>query len=148
MSPPESTFVHPNTSSVQLHLSAWKSGGCPILHFLVQHRPKYLQGQWTSEKLEASRDLHVIRHLSPDRDYVVMVTAHSEAGHTQGEYNARTLPASALGTLVPNHDCPHPPYSQSILHVKRNLRISLEYFLPLPEVSPTQGRCPLPPYVL
>lgn len=98
MSPQESIFIVPNTTSVQLNLSAWKSGGCPILYFLVQHRPKY-QSQWTSvsEKLDMPRDVYVIRHLSPDRDYVVMVTAHSEAGLTQGEYAVRTLPASALG---------------------------------------------------
>ena len=98
MSPQESIFILPNTTSVQLNLAAWKSGGCPILHFLVQHRPKY-QSQWTSvsEKLDMPRDVYIIRHLSPDRDYVVMVTAHSEAGLTQGEYAVRTLPASALG---------------------------------------------------
>lgn len=98
MSPQESIFIIPNTTSVQLNLAAWKSGGCSILHFLVQHRPKY-QSHWTSvsEKLDMPRDVFIIRHLSPDREYVVMVTAHSEAGLTQGEYAVRTLPASALG---------------------------------------------------
>lgn len=43
------------------------------------------------------RDSYVIRHLGPDRDYVVMVIAHSEAGLTQGEYAVRTLPAAAIG---------------------------------------------------
>ncbi|PRD23567.1 UNVERIFIED_CONTAM: Dscam2 [Trichonephila clavipes] len=97
MSPQESVFLHPNATSVALHLSAWKNGGCPISHFVVQHRPKY-QSQWitASEKLDMPREIHTIRHLSPDRDYVVMVTAHSEAGLTQGEYVVRTLPASAI----------------------------------------------------
>ncbi|XP_035206928.1 Down syndrome cell adhesion molecule-like isoform X2 [Stegodyphus dumicola] len=97
MSPQGSVFIHPNATTVTLNLSAWKSGGCPIRHFTVQHRPKY-QNLWTtaSEKLDMPRDIYIIRHLSPDREYVIMVTAHSEAGLTQGEYAVRTLPASAL----------------------------------------------------
>ncbi|GBM47614.1 Down syndrome cell adhesion molecule-like protein Dscam2 [Araneus ventricosus] len=97
MSPQESVFLHPNATSVTLHLSAWKNGGCPITHFVVQHRPKY-QSQWitATEKLDMPREVYTIRHLSPDRDYVIMVTAHSEAGLTQGEYGVRTLSASAI----------------------------------------------------
>lgn len=100
MSPHQETFLKPNVSSVTLNLGAWQSGGCPIKHFVVQHRPKYLS-QWTTitDDLEVPRDFYVIRHLSPDRDYVVMVTAHSDAGMTQGEYLFRTLPTSAIGTL-------------------------------------------------
>ncbi|KFM72780.1 Down syndrome cell adhesion molecule-like protein Dscam2, partial [Stegodyphus mimosarum] len=92
MSPQESNFLQPNTTSVTLNLGTWQSGGCPIRHFLVQHRPKY-QNQWTKvpDKLEMPRDTYVVRNLAPDREYVVMVTAHSEAGLTQGEYNFRTL---------------------------------------------------------
>ncbi|GIY83431.1 down syndrome cell adhesion molecule [Caerostris extrusa] len=87
MSPQASVFLQPNTTYVVLHLSSWKEGGCPITHFAVQHRPKY-QSQWitATDKLDSPRDVYVLRHLSPDRDYVVMVTAHSEAGLTQGEY--------------------------------------------------------------
>ncbi|XP_054712913.1 cell adhesion molecule DSCAM-like [Uloborus diversus] len=98
MSPQESAFLTPNASSVRLNLNAWQSGGCPILHFVVKYRPKY-QNQWTAvpDKLEMPRDSYVIRHLSPDRDYVVMVTAHSQAGLTQAEYSFRTLHASQAG---------------------------------------------------
>ncbi|GFW99045.1 down syndrome cell adhesion molecule [Trichonephila clavipes] len=99
MSPHESSFLHPNTTSITLNLAAWQSGGCPIRHFVVQYRPKYLNS-WTTltDKLDMPRDTYVIRNLSPDRDYVVLVTAHSEAGLTQAEYLFRTLPAS---TIVP-----------------------------------------------
>ncbi|CAL1281787.1 unnamed protein product [Larinioides sclopetarius] len=98
MSPQESVFVQPNSSSVTLNLGAWQSGGCPIRHFAVRYHPKY-QNQWTTvtDKLDMPRDTYVVRHLSPDREYVVMVTAHSEAGLTQGEYSFRTLPASQAG---------------------------------------------------
>lgn len=92
MSPQESVFLSPNSTSVRLNLGAWQSGGCPIKHFVVQYRPKY-QNQWITipEKLDMPRDMYLLRHLSQDREYVVMVTAHSEAGLTQGEYNFKTL---------------------------------------------------------
>ena len=98
MSPSESAFIIPNTTSVTLLLSAWQSGGCPIQHFVVQYRPKY-QNQWTTiaEKLSMPRDVYVLRHLAPDREYVVMVTAHSEAGLTQAEYAFRTLSPYSIG---------------------------------------------------
>ncbi|CAL1295071.1 unnamed protein product, partial [Larinioides sclopetarius] len=97
MSPHESSFLQPNTTSVTLNLGVWQSGGCPIHHFVVQYRPKYLNA-WTTltDKLDMPRDTYVIRSLSPDRDYVVLVTAHSEAGLTQAEYLVRTLPVSPL----------------------------------------------------
>ncbi|KAF8789830.1 Down syndrome cell adhesion molecule like protein [Argiope bruennichi] len=98
MSPQESVFLQSNSTSVTLNLGAWQSGGCPIRHFAVKYHPKY-QNQWTTvtDKLEMPRDTYVVRHLSPDREYVVMVTAHSDAGLTQGEYSFRTLPASQAG---------------------------------------------------
>ena len=98
MSPSESAFIIPNTTAVTLLLSAWQNGGCPIQHFVVQYRPKY-QNQWTTiaEKLSMPRDVYVLRHLAPDREYVVMVTAHSEAGLTQAEYAFRTLSAYSIG---------------------------------------------------
>ncbi|XP_054712904.1 cell adhesion molecule Dscam2-like [Uloborus diversus] len=97
MSPHESSFLLPNSTSVALNLNAWQSGGCPIRHFVVQHRPKY-QSHWTtvSEKLAMPREVYVLQNLSPDTEYVVMVTAHSDAGLTQGEYLFRTLSASSI----------------------------------------------------
>nr|XP_042896210.1 Down syndrome cell adhesion molecule-like protein Dscam2 isoform X1 [Parasteatoda tepidariorum] len=97
MSPHESAFIVPNATSVTLIMSAWKISGCPIKHFMVQYRPKY-QSQWilSTEKLEMPRETYLLRHLAPDRDYDVMVIAHSDAGLTQGEYAIRTLPSSAL----------------------------------------------------
>lgn len=101
MSPSETSFIIPNTTSVTLVLSAWQSGGCPIQHFVVQYRPKY-QNQWTTipEKLSMPRETYALRHLAPDREYIVMVTAHSEAGLTQAEYSFRTLSPYSIGTSL------------------------------------------------
>ena len=99
MSPGESSFVFPNKTSATLLLSTWQSGGCPIRHFVVKYRPKY-ESQWTTiaENLDMPKDVFVLRHLEPEKEYVVMVTAHSEAGLTQGEYSFRTLPSYTIGT--------------------------------------------------
>ncbi|XP_042913100.1 cell adhesion molecule Dscam1, partial [Parasteatoda tepidariorum] len=99
MSPHGSHFLSPNTTFVVLNLGAWQSGGCPIKHFEIQYRPKYIS-QWSKvvEKLEMPRDVYFLRNLSPDREYEVMVTAHSDAGLTQAEYSFRT---ASLNPLAP-----------------------------------------------
>lgn len=63
------------------------------MYYNIQYKHKY-QSQWTSvpERIPATQEKTVIRQLVPDRDYILMVTAHSEAGVTQGEYKFRTLP--------------------------------------------------------
>lgn len=99
MSPSESSFIIPNKTSVTLVLSAWQSGGCPIRHFIVKYRPKY-ENQWITiaETLKMPRDVFVLRHLEPEKEYVVMVTAHNDAGITQAEYSFRTLASYNIGT--------------------------------------------------
>ncbi|GFU12426.1 down syndrome cell adhesion molecule [Nephila pilipes] len=93
MPAPQNSFVTLNSTFVVLHLDGWQSGGCPILHFNIQYKAKY-QNQWTSvpDRIPANREKTILGQLTPDREYIVMVTAHSEAGVTQGEYKFRTLP--------------------------------------------------------
>lgn len=93
MPAPQQSFITLNSTSVTLHLDEWQSGGCPILHFNVQYKHKY-QSQWTAypERIPSNQDKFILRQLVPDREYIIMVTAHSEAGVTQGEYKFRTLP--------------------------------------------------------
>ncbi|KFM72389.1 Down syndrome cell adhesion molecule-like protein Dscam2, partial [Stegodyphus mimosarum] len=96
MPAPQQSFITLNSTYVILHIDGWQSGGCPILHFNIQYKHKY-QTQWTSfpERIPANRDKVILGPLVPDRDYFVMVTAHSEAGVTQGEYKFRTLPMAS-----------------------------------------------------
>ncbi|XP_054712942.1 LOW QUALITY PROTEIN: cell adhesion molecule DSCAM-like [Uloborus diversus] len=98
IAPQISSFIKPNATFATLHFGAWQSGGCPIYYFEVKYKTKSMN-QWTtvSERLDMPKNLFAIRNLIPDREYVVMVTAHSEAGRTQGEYNFRTLDAVAVG---------------------------------------------------
>ncbi|GIY24729.1 down syndrome cell adhesion molecule [Caerostris darwini] len=100
----QNSFVTLNSTFVVLHLVGWQSGGCPILHFNIQYKAKY-QNQWISipDRIPANREKTILGQLTPDREYIVMVTAHSEAGVTQGEYKFRTLPLqySSESTSLP-----------------------------------------------
>ncbi|GFV69375.1 hypothetical protein TNCV_3261391 [Trichonephila clavipes] len=53
-----------------------------------------------------AEDTFVVRHLT-GQEYVVMVTAHSEAGLTQGEYSFRDIAcipnAGSVDTLFPSN---------------------------------------------
>lgn len=35
------SFLEVSAGSVTLHLNAWKDGGCPILYFVVEYKPRY-----------------------------------------------------------------------------------------------------------
>ncbi len=35
-------FLEVSAGSVTLHLNAWMDGGCPILYFVVEYKPRYL----------------------------------------------------------------------------------------------------------
>ena len=36
------SFLEVSAGSVTLHLNAWKDGGCSILYFVVEYKPRYL----------------------------------------------------------------------------------------------------------
>nr|XP_042903239.1 Down syndrome cell adhesion molecule-like protein Dscam2 isoform X1 [Parasteatoda tepidariorum] len=101
MSPQETAFIHANVTSSNLILSAWKTSGCPIKHFIVQYRPKY-QSQWisSSKKVQMPPDIYVLQNLVAEKEYDIMVTAVSDAGLTQGEYTVRTLSQQALAPTM------------------------------------------------
>lgn len=37
--PEMADLLQANSSCVNLNLSSWNNGGCPILHFSIEHRP-------------------------------------------------------------------------------------------------------------
>lgn len=37
--PDEQEFIITNSSCINLQLSLWSDGGCPISHFSIEHRP-------------------------------------------------------------------------------------------------------------
>ena len=36
------SFLEVSAGSVTLHLNAWKDGGCSILYFVVEYKPRYV----------------------------------------------------------------------------------------------------------
>lgn len=101
VSPQKEVFLSINTTSVMLHLQSWQSGGCPIQYFSVLYRPKF-QRQWKqiAERISAQQQYFEIRHLAPGREYVLRVTAHSEAGTTEAEYIVHTLNISVAAPTI------------------------------------------------
>merc|ERR1719336_3226624 len=86
--------------SVTLHLNAWVDGGCPIVYFVVEYKPKNQQ-DWTlvSNSVKAGGNF-VVLDLNPATWYNLRVTAHNNAGFSIAEYEFATLTATG-GTLAP-----------------------------------------------
>ncbi|XP_077559684.1 cell adhesion molecule Dscam1-like isoform X2 [Haemaphysalis longicornis] len=82
----------PNVTSLGLVLGAWRDGGCPISHFLVQYRPRD-EPEWTllSSRVLPDRDVVPIGDLVAGTWYQVLVVAYNSAGSTRAEYSAATL---------------------------------------------------------
>jgi len=40
--PDPQAFLEVSAGSVTLHLNAWTDGGCPILYFVVEYKPRYV----------------------------------------------------------------------------------------------------------
>lgn len=92
LSPHKDSFLVINSTWVLLRLGAWSSGGCPILHYSVFRRGSGQQGwEAVSERVDSAQSHFEVRHLVPNRDYTLRVSAHSEAGTTEAEYRFTTL---------------------------------------------------------
>ena len=39
--PEPQSFLEVSPGSVTLHLNAWENGGCPIVYFVVEYKPRY-----------------------------------------------------------------------------------------------------------
>lgn len=81
LSPSTQEFVIPNSTIALLRLSSWQTGGCPIKSFSFKFKPIY-QKQWIilSDEVVFEKDFYFIRDLVPNKDYKLLVSAHSDAG--------------------------------------------------------------------
>ena len=77
-----------------LHLNAWLDGGCPILYFVVEYKPKS-QKDWSvvSNNVKSGGNF-VVLDLNPATWYNLRVTAHNNAGFSIAEYEFATLTAT------------------------------------------------------
>lgn len=86
-------ILEPNTTFILIRLDKWPDGGCKVLYFVIQYKPRN-QRTWTlvSNNIQSTQNEFVIADLHPGNLYNVHITAHNDAGSTMGEYEFRTLP--------------------------------------------------------
>lgn len=41
--PEKSQFIKITSTSITLHMPAWKDGGCRMSHFVVEHKKRYVE---------------------------------------------------------------------------------------------------------
>ena len=84
-------FLEVSAGSVTLHLNAWQDGGCPIIYFVVEYKPKN-QKDWSvvSNNVKPGGNF-VVLDLNPATWYNLKVTAHNNAGFSIAEYEFATL---------------------------------------------------------
>ncbi|GIX99228.1 down syndrome cell adhesion molecule [Caerostris extrusa] len=97
----EQSFITRNATTFILRLSAWKSGGCPILFFVIQYKQqRQLDWNVLSPRIEPEEEYAKITNLTPSTWYSILVTAHNNAGPTEVEYVTSTLTLLG-GTIEP-----------------------------------------------
>ncbi|OTF78765.1 hypothetical protein BLA29_002031 [Euroglyphus maynei] len=99
IAPSRAEFIVANSTTAILSLKSWQTRGCMIQAFTIQYKPVQ-QKQWIPlvEYLEI-RDYFYVNHLSPNRDYQLLVSAHCEPGVTRQEYTFHTPNNSAVVRL-------------------------------------------------
>ncbi|XP_046866014.1 Down syndrome cell adhesion molecule-like protein Dscam2 isoform X29 [Drosophila willistoni] len=98
--PEKPRFIEVSSNSVSLHFKAWKDGGCPMSHFVVESK-KRDQIEWNQISNNVKPDNnYVVLDLEPATWYNLRITAHNSAGFTVAEYDFATLTVTG-GTLAP-----------------------------------------------
>lgn len=93
--PDEKEFIRSNATCVNLQLSTWNNGGCPISHFSIEHRPLG-EVQWTvvssdMSNTEENKDVLVFCDFQHASWYQLKIAAINDAGKTVAQYNFATL---------------------------------------------------------
>lgn len=92
IAPKTEHFLRVNVTSVQLELTAWMDGGCPINYFTVEYRRFGYNSDWivVSSNI-AMQSRFVIGDLEPANGYSIRINAHNNAGVTVADYTFETL---------------------------------------------------------
>eukprot|EP00106_Octopus_bimaculoides_P001607 XP_014769049.1 PREDICTED: Down syndrome cell adhesion molecule homolog [Octopus bimaculoides] len=81
-----------NSTFVQLDLSAWSSGGCPIKFYTVKYRMNgHTEWVEVSNNVDGNMTSFTVRDLRSATWYWMKLTAHNEAGSTESLFNFGTL---------------------------------------------------------
>ncbi|CAN8026902.1 unnamed protein product, partial [Ixodes persulcatus] len=101
--PSHRTGIVPNVTGLNLALSTWRDGGCPISHFFIQYKSRD-DSEWTllSSRVLPDRESVAIGDLMPGTWYNIVVMAFNSAGSTKAEYTTATLTLSGNPLLEPD----------------------------------------------
>lgn len=137
LAPSKNDFIRVNSTAAVLALKSWQPRGCSIHAFTIQYKPIH-QKQWIPlVEYYDSSDYFYVSHLNPNRDYMVLISAHSDAGITRQEYTFHTSNNSAvlrMGASASDHynriEAANLPGSNSSLAF-RNLTVLLPVMISL-----------------
>ncbi|XP_032292780.1 cell adhesion molecule Dscam1 isoform X28 [Drosophila virilis] len=120
--PEKPRFIEVSSNSVSLHFKAWKDGGCPMSHFVVESK-KRDQLEWNQISNNVKPDNnYVVLDLEPATWYNLRITAHNSAGFTVAEYDFATLTVTG-GTIAPSRDLPELSAEDTIRIILSNLNL-------------------------
>ncbi|XP_059217414.1 cell adhesion molecule Dscam2 [Stomoxys calcitrans] len=111
-------LIATNASCVNLKLSAWNNGGCPIHHFSIEHRPLG-DIRWTVvtsdiSNAEENRENLIFCEFQPAKWYQLRISATNDAGKTMEHYHFAT-------TNIDGVTIPPPPVFPSENDLMNNL---------------------------
>lgn len=100
IAPSSRELITSNSTFVLVNLNSWKSGGCTILYFIVQYKPRSQRDYilLSNHVLPEAGNL-MITDLIPAKWYTLFLTASNDAGSTVAEYSFSTL--TMAGDLIP-----------------------------------------------
>ncbi|XP_036333525.1 Down syndrome cell adhesion molecule-like protein Dscam2 isoform X33 [Rhagoletis pomonella] len=120
--PEKQRFIEVSSNSVSLHFKAWKDGGCPMSHFVVENK-KRDQTEWNQISNNVKPDNnYVVLDLEPATWYNLRITAHNSAGFTVAEYDFATLTVTG-GTIAPSRELPELTAEDTIRIILSNLNL-------------------------
>ncbi|XP_067138886.1 cell adhesion molecule Dscam1-like isoform X1 [Centruroides vittatus] len=101
VAPDKSSLLVVNSTFLQVRLSSWNDGGCPILFFVVQYKSQQ-QKEWIllSNNIVPEQHSVTISDLNSGTWYELLMSAHNDAGSTDAEYKFATLTLTG-GTVPP-----------------------------------------------
>ncbi|KAL7024043.1 hypothetical protein ACKWTF_012881 [Chironomus riparius] len=105
--PEEKDFLKVNTTCLNLLLSSWNNGGCPISHFSIEYR-SLGEIRWTvvssdTSSLDGNKDSLVFCDFKHASWYQLRISAKNEAGKTSIQYNFATTTLSGEPVPMPEY---------------------------------------------
>lgn len=90
--PLHDSLLTTNQTSITIHLDAWIEGGCEIKKFVIEYKQKG-NFDWilVANEVVPEQKKYIIRDLVMNTSYLIRVSAISEAGISEAEYEITTV---------------------------------------------------------